>query len=147
MSGVVSLAGKGGPGRPPHAKPAPEQPPLDGLPDAGAYGGKPGAMVAAVSAAVAAGRTAGMIADLDGGLAALAVECARAVDFAVARRDPYGVATTSRELRDVLGRLRLDPTARNPTPAGGKDDDDPLSKFLADLSAPQVGDAADARPA
>ena len=50
--------------------------------------------------------------DVDKAGAALAVELARAVDVASGRKDPYGVATAARELRETLTRLRLDPASR-----------------------------------
>lgn len=68
--------------------------------------------------------------DRDAGAGELAAQCARAVDLAHSRRDPYAVAATARELREQLIRLRLDPVARLGNDAGQ------LAAFLADLSEP-----------
>lgn len=91
----------------------------------------------AFTAAVDAGRRDGTIADVDGGLAALAVELARGVDVASRKSDPYGVAAAGRELREVASRLKLDPTSR-----GGANDDG-LAEFLRGLSAPDAGPVRD----
>lgn len=69
----------------------------------------------ATAEAVAAAR----LDDVDKAGAALAVELARAVDVASGRKDPYGVATAARELRETLTRLRLDPASRESTGTNG----------------------------
>jgi len=74
---------------------------------------------------------------LDDGACALAVELARAVDLGAAKSDPYAVATAARELREVMARLRLDPTAR------GASDRDPLAEWLDGLGTAEMGDAPD----
>lgn len=69
--------------------------------------------------AVRASLKAAALDDRDHGAAELAAQLARAVDVAQgARRDPYGVATAGRELREQLQRLRLDPVARMGNDAG-----------------------------
>lgn len=55
---------------------------------------------------------AASLSPLDKAAGAVARELARAVDVASGRRDPYGVATAARELREQLIRLRLDPMSR-----------------------------------
>ena len=87
-------------------------------PDKGAQGaldlgaadlyGKPRRVEQATQAAVESAR----LDDRDKAAAALAVELGRAVDVAATRKDPYGVATAARELREPLTRLRLDPASR-----------------------------------
>lgn len=59
-----------------------------------------------------------MLDDRDKGMGALAVACARAVDLAHFRRDPYAVASAARELRETLARLRMDPASRMGNDAG-----------------------------
>ena len=85
-----------------------------------------------VSAAILAARKDHQLTTLDDGLASLARDLARAVDQATLKRDPYGVAAASRELREVLARLGLDPRARNVGPA------DDLAAALRELAAPTV---------
>lgn len=100
------------------------------------YAGPSGAVVRATRGAVAAALEAEMIdRKLDAALGVLAVEVARAVDVAAARRDPYGVTTTARELRAILARLGLDPAARSDKAA-----DDGLERLLADLGNAEVCD-------
>lgn len=94
--------------------------------------GKPRRVEAAVAQAVEAARLDAR----DVAAAALAVELGRSVDVASGRRDPYGVATAARELRETLARLGLDPAARQGAAPDGpaavlawldgldKDDDD-----------------------
>lgn len=97
---------------------------IPGLGDAGA-GGKAGPLQAAIARSVAAAQ----LDDRDEGAGALAVACARAVDLAHYRRDPYAVAAAARELREQLIRLRLDPQARLGADAGG------VEKWLEQLQA------------
>lgn len=72
---------------------------------------------------------------MDAAAAALAKELARAVDDAArakeGRADPYGIAAASRELREVLTRLQLDPASRT---GGGAADQ--IAAALAALSTP-----------
>lgn len=77
--------------------------------------GKPRRVEQATARAVEAAR----LDDVDQAGAALAVELARAVDVASTRKDPYGVATAARELRETLTRLRLDPASRESTGTNG----------------------------
>lgn len=84
--------------------------------------------VGRVELAVAAAVEAAALAAVDGGAGALAVECARAVDVASVRQDPYGVAAAGRELREQLARLLLDPASR----AGGPSGD--VEAFLAEMA-------------
>lgn len=86
---------------------------------------------AALQTAVAAAVKAASLDDRDAGMAALAVSCARAVDLAHGRRDPYAVATAARELRETLIRLRLDPASRMGADAGS------VEGFLASLATPE----------
>jgi hypothetical protein len=111
------------------------QPPLFGAELASGRG--PARRVeSAVTAAVQEGIRQGIVTTLDGGLAALAVECGRAVDVASGRHDPYGVAAAAQRLAEALTRLRLDPSARE---AGRPDG---VSQLLAQLAQPSLGDAA-----
>lgn len=48
----------------------------------------------------------------DAAAAALAVALGRAVDVALVRNDPYGVAQAANPLREQLIRLKLDPASR-----------------------------------
>lgn len=77
--------------------------------------GQAGHTQAAVQRAIAAAQ----LDDRDGGMAALAEACARAVDLGHGRRDPYAVASAARELRETLMRLKLDPVSREGNDAGG----------------------------
>lgn len=97
-----------------------DQLPLDVKPPELGYVGK--AVQASVEAAALDSR--------DKGAGALAVACARAVDTAQRRGDPYAVAAAARELRETLIRLRLDPVARLGNDAGQ------LQTWLAGLQAP-----------
>lgn len=54
----------------------------------------------------------------DEGMSALAVACARAVDLAQYRKDPFAIAAAARELRETLVRLRMDPASRFGADAG-----------------------------
>lgn len=74
--------------------------------------------------------SAGHLADVDRGMAALAVELGRAIDTASRRLDPYGVAAAARELRETLVRLQLDPVSRADAADGQ------LADLLADLGRP-----------
>lgn len=78
---------------------------------------------------VAAAVDAASLDDRDKGMGALAIACARAVDLAQVRRDPYAVASAARELRETLTRLRMDPAARVGADAGN------VEKWLAGLEA------------
>ena len=69
-------------------------------------------------AQVAAAIEAAQLDDRDKGAGALAIACARAVDLAHGRRDPYAVAAAARELRETLTRLRMDPVSREGNDAG-----------------------------
>ena len=85
---------------------------------------------AAVVAAVDEGVRQGVVTSLDGGLAALAVACGRAVDVALTRNDPYGVAAAAQRLTECLTRLKLDPSAREAVKADG------VTELLRSLSEP-----------
>lgn len=74
-----------------------------------------------VERAVRASVEAAGLAEVDQGGGALAVACARAVDVANRRLDPYGVAAAARELREQLIRLRLDPASRDDGSGGDVD--------------------------
>lgn len=92
----------------------------------------------AVSDAIRAGQRAGGVdAKSDAGLSALARELARAVDVAGAKKDPYGTAAVSRELREVLSKLGLTPAARN---LGATD---AAAAFLESLATPSAPDQPD----
>lgn len=67
--------------------------------------------------------------DRDKGMGELACSCARAVDLAHGRRDPYAVASAARELRETLVRLRMDPASRMGADAGNAE------AWLAQLGA------------
>lgn len=67
----------------------------------------------------------------DAGAGELAASCARAVDLAHMRKDPYAVASTARELREQLVRLRMDPAARLGGDAGE------VAGWLAGLNQPE----------
>lgn len=56
--------------------------------------------------------------DRDKGTGELATSCARAVDLAHGRRDPYAVAAAARELRETLVALRMTPASRLGNDAG-----------------------------
>jgi hypothetical protein len=81
-----------------------------------------------VEAAVRRAIKAAALAAVDEGAAELAAAKARAVDIAVTRSDPYGVAAAGRELREQLARLRLDPASREGGPSGD------VEAFLAQLA-------------
>ena len=88
-----------------------------------------------VASALKAAHSAGDVdLRLDAGLATLARELGRAVDVAGVKRDAYAVATASRELREVLARLRLDPTSRR----GTDTEQAALAELLAKLSTPST---------
>lgn len=74
--------------------------------------GSPGRTEGWVRGAIAVAEEQGLLGELDKGLAGLAVELAAACDMGRRRHDPYAVAAAGRELREVLSRLKLDPTAR-----------------------------------
>lgn len=82
-----------------------------------------------VERAVRAALAAAALDERDQGAGELAAGCARAVDLALGRRDPYAVASVARELRETLTRLRLDPVAREGGDAGE------LGAWLAGLGA------------
>lgn len=71
-----------------------------------------------LQAAVTAAVEAADLDDRDQGMGALAAALARAVDRSHMRNDPYAVATTGRELRETLVRLRMDPQSRHGQDAG-----------------------------
>lgn len=81
-----------------------------------------------VEAAVRRSVEAADLADVDAGGGELAVACARAVDVANRRLDPYGVAAAARELREQLIRLRLDPASRDD---GGASDAEWFRRLMA----------------
>lgn len=54
----------------------------------------------------------------DKGMGSLAIACARAVDLAQYRRDPFAIAAAARELRETLVKLRMDPQTRFGADAG-----------------------------
>lgn len=66
----------------------------------------------AVEATLKHATETGVLGELDVALAGLALELARACDQGTRRFDPYAVAAAGRELREVLARLKLDPSAR-----------------------------------
>ena len=120
-------------------------------PDKGAQGaldlggadlyGKARRVEQATEAAVKAAR----LDDVDQAAAALAVELGRAVDVASTRKDPYGVATAARELRETLTRLRLDPASRESTGTNGDLSWlDALGPTVPEPDRPSVRDAPDA---
>lgn len=87
----------------------------DALPGLGEAGqGRAGYLQSAVAKAIEAAQ----LDDRDKGMGALAEACARAVDLAHYRRDPYAVAAAARELRETLTRLRMDPVSREGADAG-----------------------------
>ena len=88
-------------------------------------GTPPGWLQAKVTEAVAAAQ----LDDRDKGMAGLAIACARAVDLAQGRGDPYAVASAARELRETLVRLRMDPASRMGNDAGN------VEAWLAGLGA------------
>ena len=103
--------------------------------------GKPRRVEQATEAAVKAAR----LDDVDQAAAALAVELGRAVDVASTRKDPYGVATAARELRETLTRLRLDPASRESTGTNGDLSWlDALGPTVPEPDRPSVRDAPDA---
>lgn len=103
--------------------------------------GKPRRVEQATARAVEAAR----LDDVDQAGAALAVELARAVDVASTRKDPYGVATAARELRETLTRLRLDPASRESTGTNGDLSWlDALGPTVPEPDRPSVRDAPDA---
>lgn len=128
-------------GRPPVPAPGDGQESLtgDGFDLAGLYGAAAGQLGPVARATMAALAAAGArLTPAHAAMAALAVENARGVDLAAARRDPRAIATASRELRETLSRLRLDPSA---APHGGDTPDDAFTAFLAGLAAPSDGTA------
>lgn len=89
----------------------------------------------AVGDAIRTGQRTGLVdTKTDAGLAALARELGRAVDVASSiKKDPYGTAAVSRELREVLSKLGLTPAARN---LGATDAAAAFLESLANPSAP-----------
>lgn len=83
-----------------------------------------GAMQLAVIAALAAVD----LEPVDQMLAQLALECARAIDFANAKADPYAFSQPAAQLRDTLVLLQLDPKSR------GAGSGDPFDDFIAGLA-------------
>lgn len=98
---------------------------LPGLGDDSQLAGPTGHLVAVVREAI----TAAQLDDRDKGMGELAVSCARAVELAQGRRDPYAVAAAARELRETLTRLRMDPASRQGNDAGN------VEAWLAGLQA------------
>lgn len=91
-----------------------------------------------VDTAVRAAYAAGVVdKDLDAATVALARTLARATDAQAEAGNPWAVAALARELRTVLERLRLDPSAR------GVGDRDEFAEFLRDLSKPATGPVRD----
>lgn len=86
--------------------------------------------VGKVEAAMRRSVDAAALEPTDEGVAEAVVAAAKAVDLAVARSDPYGVAQALRELRETAARLRLDPVSRDGAPAGD------VERFLRDLASP-----------
>lgn len=82
------------------------------------------------SSILAAAKAGAVDAALDAGLLTLARALAASIDKAGAKPDPYGVATASRELREVMARLKLDPLSR----AGGAHSE--LAALLEQMSKP-----------
>lgn len=77
--------------------------------------------------------------DLDAAAIALARTLARATDQqATPDGNAWAVAALARELRTLLERLRLDPTAR------GAGDRDEFAEFLSDLAKPTPASLRDA---
>jgi hypothetical protein len=102
--------------------------------------GRKGRCESSVDRAVLAAYAAGVLdKDLDAAAIALARTLARATDEQ-ARPDgnAWAVATLARELRTLLERLRLDPTAR------GSGDRDEFADFLSDLATPTPAALRDA---
>lgn len=93
-----------------------------------------------VELAVAKAVDAARLADVDAGAGAVAIELGRSLDVAARRADPWAAAAVSRELREQLSRLRMDPAARE----AGVDGE--LERLLRDLGTPTAGDDADAAP-
>lgn len=95
-----------------------------------------------VAAAIATAKRGKHLEDRDDGLCVLAVELARTVDecsMTTDRPQPYALAGASRELRECLTRLRLDPSQRE-APTGR----DPFELFLERAAALEAGPAASA---
>jgi len=95
-----------------------------------------------VAASIAAAKRGKHLEARDDGLCALAVELARTVDecsMSTERPQPYALAGASRELREVLTRLRLDPSERE-APAAR----DPFEQFLERAAALEAGAPASA---
>lgn len=105
--------------------------------DVGEVAVRIGRVERAFLAAVEAAQACETLEAADAGLAALAVELARACDVASRKQDPYGVAAAGRELREVASRLKLDPSARGASTGGSLDD------FLRDLASPDAGTVRD----
>ena len=101
-----------------------------------------GSMAAATAETIEAATAAGRLGPLDRAAAALAIECAAAVDIARGRHDSYAIATATNLLLKILDRLGLLPAA--PKDAGGDNGrhDDELAGFLAGLSAPEMGNSS-----
>lgn len=73
----------------------------------------------AVDRAILAAIKSGLLETADAGAYTLARELARTIDYASSvKREPYAVATASRELREVLAALKLTPASRAGAGAG-----------------------------
>lgn len=115
------------------AEPAPEQRALF----AATY--RRGRVELALDKAVRASYAEGSIdPKVDLGAVTLAREVARVVDQAAAKRDHWAVVAASRELREVLARLGLDPRSRGTGPTDG------VAQALAELATPSTGDPSPA---
>ena len=91
-----------------------------------------------VDTAVRAGYDAGVVdAKLDAGAVAMARTVARALDAQAEGGNAWAVAALARELRTILERLRLDPTARG---LGNRDE---FAEFLHDLAQPTAAPLRD----
>jgi len=91
-----------------------------------------GRVEVAVDRAVAAAKRDKALADVDGGLVAVARTVGRALDQAAGEQDKWAVARLAGELASTLARLRLDPSSR-----GG--DRDSLANLIASLARPDPG--------
>lgn len=112
---------------------------FDGDPKVGR--GRPGRLERITAKTLRAAKAAGELTDRDDAMAQLAVELARSIDVAArfgGPNLPYALQAAGRELRETLVRLRLDPTSR------GGAGSDPFDEWLARVSTPTVGNAADA---
>lgn len=68
--------------------------------------------------------------ELDAGIVAVARSVARALDLAAVEGDKWAVARLSQELRELLTRMRLEPTSRGSSSDG-------LADIIAAIGAPE----------